>query len=119
MTETLAEPAAPRRPDPRAALLVTLAWYGTVVLALLAGTALFSGAVAPGCGDECTSDRDRWLLFGLYTLTPPLFLALLVSLVLLWLTVARRPVRSAAVAGTLSAVPVLLLLGGLVSLVVR
>lgn len=119
MTETLAEPATPHRPDPRAALLVTLAWYGAAVVALLAGTALFSGAVAQGCGDECTSDRGRWLLFVLYTGTPALFLAMLVSLVLLWLTVARRPVRSAAAAGTLSAVPLLLLLGGLASLVSR
>ncbi|MFC3504539.1 hypothetical protein ACFOOK_26725 [Micromonospora krabiensis] len=114
-----ATPVDPRRPDPRGTILVTLAWYATAIVAFAAGSALFSGAVAEGCGEECTSDRDRWLLFGLYTLTPALFAALLVSLLLLWLTVRRGRPRSAAAAGTLSALPVLLLITTLTTLVLR
>ncbi|MFI7606599.1 hypothetical protein ACIBTV_15870 [Micromonospora sp. NPDC049366] len=114
-----ATPVDPRRTDPRATILVTLAWYATAVVAFAAGSALFPGAVAEGCGEECTSDRDRWLLFGLYTLTPALFVALLISLLLLWLTVKRGRPRSASAAGTLSALPVLLLTTALTTLVLR
>lgn len=50
--------SVPRRPDPRAAVLVTAGWYGAVVVVFLVGVALLSGSVPVGCGDECTSDRD-------------------------------------------------------------
>ncbi|MEU8296788.1 hypothetical protein AB0C04_05815 [Micromonospora sp. NPDC048909] len=117
MGQTTAEQSPPRRPDARAAVLVTLGWYAVLIAAGFGGAALLSGAVPAGCGDECTSERDGWLLFGLYTVTPALFVAMLVSLVLLRLTATR--LRSALAAGTLSAVPLLLLAGGLAALILR
>ncbi|MGS2614377.1 hypothetical protein ACVCAH_07575 [Micromonospora sp. LZ34] len=107
------------RSVPRAAVLVTLAWYGAVIVAFLVGVALLSGAVPAGCGEECTSDRDGWLLFGLYVATPALFVAMLVSLPLLWLTVTRFRLRSGLVAGTLSATPLLLLAVAFLAVVLR
>ncbi|MEV4541412.1 hypothetical protein [Micromonospora echinaurantiaca] len=105
--------------DPRAVVLVTAGWYGAAIVAFLVGVALLSGSVPAGCGDECTSDRDGWLLFGLYVATPALFLAMLVSLPLLWFTVTRVRPRSALAAGTLSATPLLLLAVAFLALALR
>ncbi|MFG3640089.1 hypothetical protein ACGF3C_07445 [Micromonospora sp. NPDC047762] len=63
----------------------------------------------------CDSERARALLFGLYTATPALFLALLVSLAMLAILIARTRIRSAAMLGSLSAVLPLAVCGLLIA----
>ncbi|MCO1599197.1 hypothetical protein M8C17_28985 [Micromonospora sp. RHAY321] len=103
--------AGPPRPDPRAPFLVMVGWYGVLVASYGAYLGSLSGDVPAGCGGGCDSDRSRMLLFGLYTATPALFLALLISLVALWLLTTRGRTRSALLVGTLSAAPALVVAG--------
>ncbi|MEV6814787.1 hypothetical protein [Micromonospora sp. NPDC051296] len=103
--------ALPPRANPRAALLVMLAWYCTLVVSFGVYVGSLSARVPAGCDEGCDSDRSRMLLFGLYTATPALFLALLISLSVLWLFSIRSRKRSAALIGTLSAVPALIVSG--------
>ncbi|MEU5949901.1 hypothetical protein ABZ793_30720 [Micromonospora sp. NPDC047465] len=98
------------RPDLIAPLMVTVTWYCAIVLSFGVYLRLMSGDVSAGCREGCDSDRSRMLLFGLYTATPALFLAVLISLVLLWFLVVRRK-RSPVLIGTLSAVPALIVSG--------
>ncbi|MFG3696861.1 hypothetical protein ACGF5C_02910 [Micromonospora sp. NPDC047620] len=101
----------PPRPDLRTPFMVTVAWYCAIVLSFGVYLSLLSGDVSAGCHEGCDSGRSRMLLFGLYTATPALFLALLISLVALWLLVVRSRKRSPVLVGTLSAVPALIVSG--------
>ncbi|MFF4877589.1 hypothetical protein [Micromonospora sp. NPDC000668] len=119
MTLSAARPdvAGPPRPDPRASLLVMLGWYGALVVSFGVYLSLLSGDVPADCHEGCDSDRSGMLMFGLYTATPALFLALLISLVALWLLVTHSRRRSALLTGSLSAVPALVVAGILAAIV--
>ncbi len=108
---------SPRLPAPRASFLVMAGWYFALVVSFGVYVSVLSGAVRAGCDEACDSDRSRTLLFGLYTATPALFLALLTSLVVLWLVVVRTRIRSASLVGTLAAAPALLVSGILAAIV--
>ncbi|MBM0206035.1 hypothetical protein JNW90_25710 [Micromonospora sp. STR1s_5] len=99
-----------RQAGPRASVLVTAGWYCALIGFFGVYLSTLSDAVPAGC-EVCDSDRSGMLMFGLYIGLPALFLALLASLVTLWLVTVRVRVRSAAVAGTLAAVPALVAFG--------
>ncbi|MEU8424409.1 hypothetical protein AB0C15_26405 [Micromonospora sp. NPDC048835] len=88
----------------RPSLLVLVGWYVAVVVSFGLLLSTLPESVPAGCGGACDSERSRALLFGLYVATPALFLALLVSLAMLAVLVARTRIRSSAVLGSLSAV---------------
>ncbi|MGC4794707.1 hypothetical protein ACLQ3H_11360 [Micromonospora saelicesensis] len=97
--------------DARSSFLVLVGWYVAVVVSFGLFLTTLSGSVPAACGEVCDSERSRALLFGLYVATPALFLALLVSLAMLSVLVARTRIRSSALLGSLSAVPPLALCG--------
>ncbi|WP_157563649.1 hypothetical protein [Micromonospora chokoriensis] len=101
--------------DARSSFLVLVGWYVAVVVSFGLFLSTLSGSVPAGCGEVCDSERSRALLFGLYTATPALFLALLVSLAMLAGLVARTRIRSSAVLGSLSAVLPLAVCGLLIA----
>ncbi|SCF20040.1 hypothetical protein [Micromonospora saelicesensis] len=101
--------------DARSSFLVLVGWYVAVVVSFGLFVTTLSGSVPAACGEVCDSERSRALRFGLYVATPALFLALLVSLAMLWVLVARTRIRSSAVLGSLSAVLPLAVCGILIA----
>jgi hypothetical protein len=118
MTVAAAAPTViPAEPGARRSFLVMLGWYGAIVASFGGYVSTLSGAPA-GCAEPCDSDRSGVLGFGAYVGVPALFLAFLVSLVVLWRLATRTHIRSAALTGTLSAAPALLVSGLLAAVVV-
>jgi hypothetical protein len=102
--------------NPGLGFTVCVAWYALVVAAFLAVLARQSDVSAPDCaGTDCFTDRFGWLMVGLFIGAPTVFVAFIVSLVVLGLLAARSRITSAVALGTAAATPALLLLGVLVS----
>jgi hypothetical protein len=97
----------PRTPNPGLAFLVCLAWYAAIVVGFLSYANRLPDVTPDDCTGFCVSDRGGMLMFGLFMGAPSLFVALLVSLVVLGLVIARTRMRSAAVVGSLAASPAL------------
>ncbi|RIW43620.1 hypothetical protein D3H59_19715 [Micromonospora endophytica] len=67
--------------------------------------------VDPDCQESfCGSPRDGFLIAGIFFGAPALFVALLISLVMLGLASARSPETSAGRVGFIAAVPAFVLL---------
>ncbi|MDG9678748.1 hypothetical protein [Micromonospora sp. DH14] len=93
--------------DARSSFLVLAGWYVAAIVSFGLFLGTLSGSVPTDCGEACDSERSRALLFGLYVALPAVFLALLVSLATLAMLLSRARIRSSALVGTLSALPLL------------
>ncbi|MEV4659334.1 hypothetical protein [Micromonospora sp. NPDC049301] len=99
----------PRTASPSAAFLIMAGWYAALIALFGIYISMQSTAVPQGCREGCDSERSRLVLFAIYSAMPGVFVAFLVSLLVLWLTTTRTRMRSTILAGSAAGAPAVVL----------
>jgi hypothetical protein len=103
--------------NPGWCFLVCVVWYALVIAAFVGFVARQSDVPASDCGGTaCFTDRSGWMMFGLFIGAPAVFLAFVVSLVIMGMLAAKARIRSAVLLGTVASAPALLLLCAILGL---